>query len=232
VCGRALTSCEAMGENQTHPAEPAHTERVLWPLISLFPGGLGAWAPIYGGARVGRRSWIAWGVVWTLLVIAGWVGVAVSKEYGTVDGLATAALIVGWIGANATSFIVRGSYRRALESPFAERIERAQMLLADRERARALAATDPRLAQQAGIGRPDLPEAASAGLVDVNNAPAAVLETLPGIDDAIATQIIEARAAAHGFSSLDEFGMLADLDGALVEGLRDYVVFLPRSARA
>jgi len=141
-------------------------------------------------------------------------------------------LIVGWIGAIATSFIVRGKYRQALESPFAERIERARMLLADRERARTLAASDPQVAQQAGIGRPDLPGAASGGLVDVNNAPAAVLETLPGVDDAIATQIIEARAAAHGFSSPNELGMVADLDGDLVEGLRDYVVFLPRSGRA
>jgi DNA uptake protein ComE-like DNA-binding protein len=221
-----------MVEEQAHPAEPAHTDHVLWPLIALLPGGIGAWAPIYGGARVGRRSWIAWGVLWTLLVIAGWVGVADSKEYGAVDGLATAALIVGWIGSIATSFIVRGSYRRALASPFAERIERARVVLDERERARALAATNPELAQQAGIGRPDLPDAASAGLVDVNNAPAAVLETLPGIDDALATKMIEARAAAHGFASLNELGMVAELDGDLVEGLRDYVVFLPRRGAA
>ena len=211
---------------------PARSERVLWPLISLLPGGIGAWAPIYGGARVGRRAWVVWGVIWTLLVIAGWVGVAVSKEYGTIDGLATAAVIVGWIGAIATSFTVARSYRRALASPFAERVDRARIDLADREQARAIAARDPQLALQAGIGRPDLPGAASGGVVDVNNAPAAVLRSLPGIDEALATSIIEARAAARGFSSLDELGMVAELDGDVVERLREHVVFLPRAGGA
>jgi hypothetical protein len=220
-----------MVKKPAHPAEPAHNEHVLWPLIALLPGGIGAWAPIYG-AKVDRRTWIVWGLLWTLLVIAGWVGVAAGTEYGTVDGLGTGAVIVGWIGAVATSFTVKDSYRRALESPLSQRLERARTSVADRERGRALAATNPRLAQEAGVGRPDLPDAASAGLVDVNNVPSAVLKTLPGIDAVLAMRIVKARDAAHGFASLNELGMVAELDGALVEGLRDYVVFLPRPGGA
>ena len=206
--------------------------RTLWPLISLIPGGLGAWAPIYAGSRARRVAWVVWGVIWTLLVIAGWVAVSLTATNSPGSDIGTAAVIVGWIGSIATSFTVRSSYQTAIESPFAEGIARARLNLADREQARAIASSDPQLALQAGIGRPDLPGAASGGVVDVNNAPAAALETLPGVDDALATRIIEARAAASGFSTLDELGMVADLDGDHVERLRDHVVFLPRSGRA
>jgi DNA uptake protein ComE-like DNA-binding protein len=79
-----------------------------------------------------------------------------------------------------------------------------------------------------GIGRPDKRGAADAGLVDVNNASVAALEKLPGIDDQLATRIAEARAQIGGFSSLEDLGAALDLDGDLVEDLREKVVCLPR----
>jgi DNA uptake protein ComE-like DNA-binding protein len=80
-----------------------------------------------------------------------------------------------------------------------------------------------------GVGRPDLPSAQSAGLVDVNNAPAPVIARLPGLDDALAQQIVRARDDTRGFTSVEDLGAALDLDGNLVEDLRDCVVFLPRS---
>jgi DNA uptake protein ComE-like DNA-binding protein len=79
-----------------------------------------------------------------------------------------------------------------------------------------------------GIGRPDRSGATDAGLVDVNNASVAALEKLPGIDDQLATRIVEARAQIGGFSSLEDLGAALDLDGDLVEKLRGNVVCLPR----
>jgi DNA uptake protein ComE-like DNA-binding protein len=79
-----------------------------------------------------------------------------------------------------------------------------------------------------GVGRPDEPGAFDAGLVDVNNAPATTLLRLPGIDDSLATRIVETRAQTNGFSSLEDLGAVLDLPGDLVERLRDHVVFLPR----
>jgi DNA uptake protein ComE-like DNA-binding protein len=55
-----------------------------------------------------------------------------------------------------------------------------------------------------------------------------VLARLPGIDDALATRIADVRAQVSGFSSVEDLGLTMDLDGALVEDLRDRVVFLPR----
>jgi DNA uptake protein ComE-like DNA-binding protein len=88
------------------------------------------------------------------------------------------------------------------------------------------------VAREIGIGRPDLPGARAAGLVDVNNAPHDVLLTLPGIDDALATRIIELRTQENGFSSVVELGADLDLPGDQVEQLRDQCVFLRRRATA
>jgi DNA uptake protein ComE-like DNA-binding protein len=50
---------------------------------------------------------------------------------------------------------------------------------------------------------------------------------LPGIDDALATRIVEARSQVGGFSSVEDLGIALDLAGDVVEDLRDRVVFLP-----
>lgn len=44
----------------------------------------------------------------------------------------------------------------------------------------------------------------------------------------LASKIVEAREVSHGFSSIEDLGLALDLDGNLVEGMRDRVVFLPR----
>jgi DNA uptake protein ComE-like DNA-binding protein len=99
----------------------------------------------------------------------------------------------------------------------------------DHERARRLATENPGLAKEIGVGRPDRPGAADAGLVDLNNASVTALLGLPGVDGDVATQIVETREKVGGFSSLEDCGATLDLDGAVVVGLRDRVVFLPRA---
>ena len=200
-------------------------ESANWVWLSVIPFGLGAWAPIYAGARVHNRRWMTYGAAWSLIAAIGWV-VAIASNGGSAGGL---LIILGWAGAAATSFAIRDQYRKMLGSPFEEAVLGAQGRLADRDRARKLARERPALALEMGIGRPDLPNAQSAGLVDVNNAPAGVLARLPGIDDALANEIVRARNDTHGFSSVEDLGTALDLDGNVVEDLRDCVVFLPRS---
>jgi DNA uptake protein ComE-like DNA-binding protein len=62
----------------------------------------------------------------------------------------------------------------------------------------------------------------------VNNAPAGALLELPGVDRALADRIVAVRDEVGGFSSVDDFGSVLDLDGHAVERLRDRAVFLPR----
>ena len=206
--------------------EPA--DRVLWPWISLTPIGLGAWAPIYGGLKARAPLWVLAGIVWTLILIAGFVLNGMSSHPGSGD-LAGACFIVAWIGGAATSFGLRGPYRRRMGGSLYAAEQAGKSALHDEARARQIATRDPRLARQMGIGRPDRPGAADAGLVDVDNMSTRVLQTLPGIDDALATRIAETRAEVHGFSSLEELGTVMDLNGDLVEGLRERAIFLPRA---
>jgi DNA uptake protein ComE-like DNA-binding protein len=201
-----------------------HRGAANWVWLSLIPFGLGAWAPVYAGAAVRKRSWVVLGLLWSMITLAGWV-VAIANHGGAAGGL---LIIVGWAGAIASSFAIRASYRQLVGSPLEAALAGAEQRLIDRDRARKLAAERPAVAKELGIGRPDLPKAQDAGLIDVNNAPASVLSKLPGIDDALATKIVETRADTHGFSSVEDLGAALDLDGNLVEDLRDRVVFLPR----
>jgi DNA uptake protein ComE-like DNA-binding protein len=202
-------------------------QRSRWPWISLIPIGLGAWAPIYAGVRARRSSWTLLGVLWCVLVIAGFIKNGISGHPGH-DDLAGALVIIGWGGAVATSFLIRSAYEREMSSPLVEASEQARERMSDRQRAQVMARENPGLAQEMGIGRPDKHGATDAGLVDVNNASVAALEKLPGIDDQLATRIAEVRAQVGGFSSVEDLGAQIDLDGDLVEELRDKVVCLPR----
>jgi DNA uptake protein ComE-like DNA-binding protein len=211
------------------PEAPGPAAPVRWPYISLIPIGLGAWAPIYAGVKAGRRAWIALGVVWSAIVVAGFIKNSVSHagQAGT-DDLAGFLMIIGWVGAVATSFTIRGAYAREIASPLATATAVSRARLSDRDRAAQIARENPQLAREIGIGRPDHPGAFAAGLIDVNNAPASALLHLPGVDDALATRIVEVRGQTNGFSSLEDLGTVLDLPGDEVERLRGAVVFLPR----
>ncbi len=202
-------------------------QRSRWPWISLIPIGLGAWAPIYAGVRARRWTWILLGVLCCAVVIGGFVKNGTGGHPGS-DDIAGMLVIIGWVGAVAASFSIRPAYERQMSSPLLEASEEARARLSERRRALALAHENPALAQEIGIGRPDKRGAADAGLVDVNNASVAALEKLPGIDDQLAFRIAEVRAQIGGFSSLEDLGAALDLDGDLVEELREKVVCLPR----
>lgn len=201
--------------------------RSRWPYISLVPLGFGAWAPIYAGVKARRSVWILLGVLWSAIIVAGFV--ANSAGHPGNNDFAGFLFILGWVGAIATSFSIRPAYDRQMSSELERATEAAEQRLMDRRRALEIARRDPTLAQEVGIGRPDQHGAADAGLVDVNNAGVTALLKLPGVDGDLATEIIETREKVGGFSSLEDCGATLDLDGGIVEGLRGKVVFLPRS---
>jgi DNA uptake protein ComE-like DNA-binding protein len=112
--------------------------------------------------------------------------------------------------------------------PADARLDRARDRLAQREKALELARENPRLALEAGVGRPDLPGAYDGGLVDLNHAPVEVISCLPGFDAELAGRVVVAREQVGGFASLEDLGIVLDLPGDQVEDLRPHVVFLPR----
>jgi DNA uptake protein ComE-like DNA-binding protein len=206
---------------------PAKGIRSWWPWVSLLPLGIGSWAPIYAGVRTRMKTWIALGAGWSAITLAGWIGAVSAGKNNSAAGL---LLIVGWVGAAATSFVIRGQYEQIVGSPLLDATDRAQQRLSDRRRALELARDNPALALEVGVGRPDRPGAIDVGVVDVNNASVTGLLTLPGVDGDLATRIVEVRAETGGFSTLEDLGATLDLDGGLVESLRGHVVCLPRQS--
>lgn len=100
--------------------------------------------------------------------------------------------------------------------------------LKQRERARKIAATNPALAAELRIGRPDLPRTFDdGGLVDVNQVPASWLAALPGFDTQLADKIVSTRDEVGGFASAADLEVTLDLaPGRLTQG-QDQLLFRP-----
>jgi hypothetical protein len=87
------------------------SRRSRWPFLSLIPLGLGAWAPIYAGRRAGRPRWMAFGAVWTIAVVAGFV-LSSSDTGGAGGGL----ILFGWVAGAVYSFSVRREYEKIIRA--------------------------------------------------------------------------------------------------------------------
>lgn len=102
--------------------------------------------------------------------------------------------------------------------------------LARRERraeARRILDTDPALARELCIGRPDLPRRYDdGGVLDVNHVPVDFLAGLPGFTAELARQVVEVRAEFGGFTLLSELVVYAGVPDGLAEELADRLVFL------
>jgi DNA uptake protein ComE-like DNA-binding protein len=83
------------------------------------------------------------------------------------------------------------------------------------------------LARDLRIGRPDIPhDYDDGGLVDVNSMSARDLVRWLSITPDDAERIAAARATVGRFSSIEELGMLAGIDGYHVDLLCEYLIFL------
>jgi DNA uptake protein ComE-like DNA-binding protein len=163
--------------------------------------------------------------------VLSWGGVALVgavPEDNAWSDIGVTAFLIAWVGASAHAFMIRGEYQRRVGGGAADPLQTARDIVSTRREAQRLVLKEPDVARELGVGRPDLPDARSMGVVDVNHASAAALATLPGIDNHLAREIVSAREEIDGFASLADLGGVMDLDGNLVDDLRPYVVFLPR----
>ena len=198
----------------------------LWWLgLAILSIGLLAWAAfLYIGRRAGRRDWKIAAAVYLV-----WAAAAVVAPS---SGLQWTILVLCWLVSSAHAFWIAPDYLRAVGAVPAvppTSVERAEEKLRERDYALELCRSDPDRARILGVGRPDVPDAFDAGLVDVNSAPAIVLAHLPGVDPQTAARIAQLREQVDGFGSVEELGAVAGLDGGTVERIRDFAVFLPRA---
>lgn len=195
----------------------------LWTVVPLASLGIAAFVPpTFFAIRYGRRS----GYVWSALLLGTIVGFFATyqrdHEHSTRSGIATALIMVAWVGGAA----VAGAF--VLTTRDDDPVAEARRQRKQRDKARALIAEDPSLAVDAGIGRPDLRgEHEDGGLVDANRVPAETLATLPGVSPSLAQRIVETRQQVGGFSSLDDMITTLDLNPRDLDDAAERLVFIP-----
>lgn len=189
----------------------------LWMFVPLMSLGAASFVPpLYFAVRRGRRQCYAWSAAFVLGLVAS---IAVYSQ----NRLSGVALIMTeWVAGLIATGALCLHPERDVDPVEAARAGRKQ-----RRKARALVAKDPKLAIEAGIGRPDLPGVRrDGGLIDVNRVPVDFLQTLPGIDAPLAERILETRDEVGGFSSLADLIHTLDLSPARFDDIEDQLLFI------
>jgi Helix-hairpin-helix motif len=167
-------------------------------------------------------------VLWLAVCLTGLALTLAYPENSDQDGFGSFLMVITWIAGCGQAFALRGQYVRRVRARDASPIVLARERLHERDEARKIAARDPRLALEMGIGRPDRARADDGGLIDVNHVPESILTRLPGVDRALARRIAQTRRDVRGFSSLEDMGTVMDLPPDAVEEMRERAIFLPR----
>jgi DNA uptake protein ComE-like DNA-binding protein len=195
----------------------------LWVIVPIASLGIAGFVPpVYFAVRYGRKSGYVWAVVLLAAISGFFVVYPGPHRHGVREGVATALIMTAWVGGAA----VAGAFVVTTQSNDSVAIARERRN--QRQRARALIAKDPRLAVDAGIGRPDVAgEHDDGGLVDVNRVPAASLAALPGITKSLAERIVETRKQVGGFSSLDDLIATLNLNPRDLDDASEQLAFIP-----
>ncbi|WP_067433539.1 hypothetical protein [Nocardioides jensenii] len=215
--------------------------------ITVASAGICAWVPfVHASSRLNdpglRRHAVVYGA--GALVLLGLTGVtptdANGDPEGAIGGILSTVMALLAIAMVVLACVQLRSPRRAVyptPSPYAAppgvidpAVGSALAARNRREESRRLVASDPSLARELMIGRPDYKRTYhDGGLVDLNNAARATLASFLGISDETAGRIVAQRELLpRGFSSIEEAIVFSDVMGADADILRDRGVLLPR----
>jgi DNA uptake protein ComE-like DNA-binding protein len=219
----------------THGQMPASRSRgkagfrgKAWFLLLVFPFGLTTWAAfLYIGIRARRVPWLAWAGVYGAATVVYLVLEAPDHPTSTARGVGAGLALLTWIGGGIHALAVSNDAVRRMQRRADPAVEAARARIERRAEGRHLLATQPALAKEVGVGRPDVPGARDYGLVDINHAAEAALAKVPGMTGDLARRTAEERAQAGGFSSVEDLGLLLDLPPDTVDQMRDTAIFIP-----
>lgn len=199
-----------------------------WLVLAAVPLGFTTWAAfLYIGVRARRPQWLAWAGIYAATLAGYAILDNPAHPSSTAKGLAAGLALLTWIGGGVHAIAVSSDAVRRIQDKADPVLEAARTRIERRAQGRHLLATQPSLAREVGVGRPDVPGAEDYGLVDVNHAPAAALATLPGMTGDLARRTVEEREQAGGFSSVEDLGLLLDLPPGTVDQMRDMAIFVP-----
>lgn len=145
-----------------------------------------------------------------------------------VVGLVHAVAIRGWVFGDRSA-ASRQARKVSAEKRQAQALARAREEHEVRDHARELVRTNPAMARELGIGRPDKPhrDYPDGGLVDVNHVAADVLTGRLGMPPELAQRIVSVRDQVRAFDSYDDLLLLLDSDGHELAEYADRMVFVP-----
>ena len=225
-------------EDAEPPAGRMHpVTSLIWAFVPLYTIGFGTCAVVGWAAYRLRNAWLAACSLLSVLMMIG--GLAVPES----NALGGTLILVGPIGCGlALTFGTRSKFTRPTgpaqsAAPRAEQVPEDHVdpalhaALARRERraeARRILETDPALADELHIGRPDLPrEYDDGGILDMNHVPAYAIASLPGFTAGLAEHVVRVREEYGGFTLLSELVVYAHVPEELAKRLADRLVFLP-----
>ena len=214
---------------------PARVSR-WWAIVPLLSGGLLSFVPFLRIAAARRRGsdWIV--VAGYLLATFLCISLTGTSHHGTQDGspfgpliflLITGAavhtlVVTRTLSAPPASYPLPASY----PAPAFDPVTAARARIARREEVRQLVGSDPVLARELQVGRPDLTrQVDDGGLIDVNAVPEQVLIQHLQLTAAEAEAVLAARTHLGKLTSPEELSAYAQLPPDKVEAVRDLLWF-------
>lgn len=213
--------------------------RAWWSSIPIWSIGMLSFVPFLDRAVSRQRRPVDWIIAGGYLVASALEVVLVSVGQSAADpdatttaGTAGGGLAIVLMGVASTHSWI--TYRRP-GAPVRPSLDRNAQAVAvalgaaqRRSAARRIAESDPTLARDLKIGRPDLERTYDdGGLVDANHAPAESLARVLGWTAAEAQAVVRARSQAGEFSSAAELSAYSELDPRRIDAVADLLVFLP-----
>ncbi|MFI5709681.1 ComEA family DNA-binding protein [Kribbella sp. NPDC051620] len=229
------------------PQQPSRWKRVVLKLLGaavpVVTIGFGGWLVIGVLAIKRRNALLGLSAVGYLAVVLFYVFYVLESDAATLSGgqaFATLGYLVASVLCAVQAAMVIGSptYSRPKQNPYFLQAQQpprvghpqASGLSVEplrRSQARQLAAEQPALARSLGIGRPDLPrQYDDGGLIDLNDAPADLIDALPGITGKQAAAIVVSRMQHGRFRVVDELWTRGLLPPGAAPEVAEYLVVI------
>jgi hypothetical protein len=221
------------------PRQPARGRgrQILWASVPVWSIGFLSPVPFlaYAVMTRTRRDWAVF-AGYLAATVAIIIALSATKE-DTAPNDAVGLFIVALAGCAAAHAAVlfrpsRGVTAGAAPGSLSTRqrnqaaVAAAKDKLERRKEARHLLATNPALARDLRIGRPDLPrDYDDGGLVDVNHVPVGVFSSGLGLTPVEARDVVAARDKLGRFVSAEEVCEYTQLSPDRVDELRDLMIF-------
>jgi DNA uptake protein ComE-like DNA-binding protein len=221
---------------QPAPRTDGRLRQVGWASVPVWSLGMLAFVPFVALALARRRArdWAVaaayFAAVAVLLVIVPSGG----HHGGRTDLVGGGAILLMGLGAVHALVAFRPGAGALAAGPVdalsvpsnQDALAAARQRMHRREEARKLARTNPELARELRIGRPDLQrEYDDGGLVDVNHVPAGAMASALGLTPQEAAAVAAARTQIGRFSSPEELSVYAQLPPDRMDTVGDLIWF-------